>query len=392
MEAGQRARDVESVADPAPLQGVRIEANGLTRRLPAGTVILHEVSLLVEPGELVAIAGGSGAGKTTLLEALSGVRPADEGSVVFDGLDVYRHLDALRTALGYVPQDDIVHEELPLARSLQYTGKLRLPQAPASEVHTAVDDAMAQLDQAHHAGTRVAALSGGQRKRASIAAELLARPRVFFLDEPTSGLDPATGADLIRLLRRLADAGSTIVITSHAVQDLSLCDRVVFLAPNGHLAFSGSPEEAKSYFGVTAMEQVYEQLATDDAAEWSARWRDRSAAPPRRAPVHTASTPTPARGGAVRQWLVLTGRTAETLARNRLTSAILVGSPVLVVAMFAVLFQAGAFDRDSPSPTAVIMIVFWIAFGVFFCGLTYGLLQIAPSSRSCAESGSSACG
>ncbi len=328
-----------------------------------------------------------------MLEALAGVRPADEGHVRFDGVDAYRHLDEFRTVLGYVPQDDIIHAELPLERTLRYAAALRLSGASGDEIAHAVDQSMAQLGLAEHAGTRVGALSGGQRKRSSIAVELLTRPRVFFLDEPTSGLDPATGADLIRLLRRLTAAGSTVVVTSHAVQDLALCDRVVFLAAGGHLAFSGSAEQAKEYFGVDAMERIYERLADDGTPEqWAERWRafQRQQA----VPLHqwqteqsTPSEPAPTRAtppavarrpqaGPLRQWVVLTRRTAETLAHNRLTLAILLGSPVLIVAMFAVLFQPAAFDFSEPSPTAVIMIVFWIAFGVFFFGLTYGLLQI----------------
>lgn len=389
-ESARISRAAGPVGGP-PVQGIYIEAEGLRRRVSAGHELLHGASLIIEPGELVAIAGGSGAGKTTLLVALAGVRPADEGHVRFDGVDAYRHLDEFRTVLGYVPQDDIIHAELPLERTLRYAAALRLSSASGDEIADAVDQSMAQLGLTEHAGTRVGALSGGQRKRASIAVELLTRPRVFFLDEPTSGLDPATGADLIRLLRRLTAAGSTVVVTSHAVQDLALCDRVVFLAAGGHLAFSGSAEQAKEYFGVDAMEHIYERLAVDGTPEqWAERWRafqGQQAVPQVQTDQSTASGPATARrtppavarrpqAGPLRQWVVLTRRTAETLAHNRLTLAILLGSPVLIVAMFAVLFQPGAFDFSAPSPTAVIMIVFWIAFGVFFFGLTYGLLQI----------------
>ena len=107
-------------------------------------------------------------------------------------------------------------------------------------------------------------MSGGQRKRASIAVELLTDPHVLFLDEPTSGLDPATSAGLLANLRRLADSGATIVLTTHAVQDLGSCDRVLFLASGGRLAFAGSIADALAYFGVATVEDIYVTLAEGD--------------------------------------------------------------------------------------------------------------------------------
>jgi ABC-type multidrug transport system ATPase subunit len=367
---------------PSALQpGVRIEAEHLSRRVKAGAVVLHDISLSIRPGEMVAIVGGSGAGKTTLLEALAGVRPAEVGRVLFDGVDVYRNLDRFRTVLGYVPQDDIIHADLPLERTIRYAAALRLPpETPKSEIDGRVSQALEALDLAHRRAVRVGALSGGQRKRASIAVELLTTPRVFFLDEPTSGLDPATDAELLRLLRSLADGGATVVFTTHAVQDLAACDRIVFLTTGGYLAFDGSLLEALTYFDVTTPERVYERLAGDAGPETLAERYQATLAgggdaeEPR---SEAREGPAPARSaGPLRQWAVLTRRTFETLARNLLTMAILLGSPVLVVAMFAILFRPGAFDITRPSPSAIVMILFWVTFGAFFFGLTYGLLQI----------------
>jgi len=372
--------------------GVRIEVEALGRRVK-GSTLLQDVSFAVEPGELVAIVGGSGAGKTTLLEAMAGVQPPDEGCVRFDGADLSANLAAFRSVLGYVPQDDIIHAELPLAATLRYAARLRLPagSSPAM-VEQAVTTAMAVLDLTARADVKVAALSGGQRKRASIAVELLTSPDVFFLDEPTSGLDPATGADLVGVMRNLTAAGATVVFTTHAVQDLTDCDRVVFLARGGQLAFVGPVWEALAYFGVERLEQVYARLAAEETPEaWAERFRThRSVDPPTAATSATSPaappTPTPEPAPAVvarragpgpwRQWRTLTARTFATMVRNRLTLAILLGSPVLIVAMFAVLFRPGAFAFDDPNPTAIVMILFWITFGSFFFGLTYGLLQI----------------
>jgi hypothetical protein len=288
------------------------------------------------------------------------------------------------------PQDDIIHRELPLARTLGYAARLRLRKGTsAAEIDATVREVLTALDLMDRATLRVGSLSGGQRKRASIAVELLTRPKVFFLDEPTSGLDPATAAEFMRLLRRLADGGTTVVLATHNPPDVRHCDKIAFLARDGYLAFFGTPTDACAYFDTDAIEEIYELLAgAGDPREWSARFQagradalshpgDRSSAGPsprgRSSGGHPAAT---ARAGPITQWRVMTRRNVDILTRNRLTLAILVGSPVMVLLMFAVLFQPGAFDVADPSPNATVMILFWIAFGGFFFGLTYGLLQI----------------
>ncbi|WP_216651250.1 ATP-binding cassette domain-containing protein [Actinomadura litoris] len=314
------------------------------------------MSLTIASGELVAIIGGSGAGKTTLLDAIAGVRPPSEGEI--------RHNGGGGT-LGYVPQDDIVHMEMPLRRTLRYAAGLRLPSGTSPQAaEKAVNEVLEALALTEHAGQRVGALSGGERKRASIAVELLTRPGVFYLDEPTSGLDPATAADLMRLLRGLADAGTTVIVTTHHPPDVAVCDRVAVLAPDGRLAFYGSPAEAKRRFQADGIEDIYLRLAGEEAPrEWAGRFD---------APGRAAGPGI----GAFAQWALLTRRNLDLLTRNRLTLAVLAGSPLMVLAMFAVLFRPGAFSPASPSPSAGVMILFWIAFGGFFFGLTYGLLQI----------------
>jgi ABC-type multidrug transport system ATPase subunit len=360
-------------------QGVGIELHRLSRRVRGGRQVLHSIGFSIEPGQLVAIVGGSGAGKSTLLDAIAGVRPADDGTVLYDGVDYYESVGAYRSSLGYVPQEDIIHRELQLASTLRYSARLRLPSGtPREEIDAAVAETLDVLDLEERAGTRVGSLSGGQRKRASIAVELLTRPRVFFLDEPTSGLDPATGAELMRQLRRLSDSGRTVVLTTHTPADIGICDKVAFLARDGHLAFVGTPEQAKRYFDVDGFEEVYERLGLEATPEeWGRRFE--AAEPPAApGPAAAGGVPPPARPGAgpVGQWWTLTRRNLEILVRNRLTLAIVLGSPLLVVAMLAVLFQPGAFDLAHPSPSTTVMILFWVAFGGFFFGLTYGLLQI----------------
>jgi len=352
-----------------------IEVRRVGQRVDGGRRTLRDVSLTIESGELVAIIGGSGAGKTTLLDAIAGVRPPAEGEVRYDGE---------RADLGYVPQDDIIHLELPLRRTLRYAAALRLPAGTSPDrIDRAVEAVMEALALSPRAAQRVGALSGGERKRASIAVELLTRPGIFFLDEPTSGLDPATAADLMRLLHSLAESGTTVVLTTHHPPDVVTCDRVAVLTPAGTLAFYGTPDEAREAFGADGIEDIYIRLAEAESHDWSGRFTT----PPPDGEHSPGIGPSPDTGtertsraakrpGPVREWALLTRRNLDLLTRNRLTLAILAGSPLMVLAMFAVLFRPGAFSPASPSPGATVMILFWIAFGGFFFGLTYGLLQI----------------
>jgi ABC-type multidrug transport system ATPase subunit len=377
-----------------------IDMRAVQQRARTGDLILRDVSLTVGRGEMVAIIGGSGAGKTTLLDTMCGRRPPAAGTVI-----------RITGNIGYVPQDDVIHLALPLARTLRYAAALR-EVAPS-----VVDDVLRTLELTGRSHVPVGDLSGGERKRASIAAELLAAPTLFFLDEPTSGLDPARGAELMRTLRSLTVAGTTVVLTTHNPADANRCDKVAVLADGGHLAFFGTPTAARDYFGTDSLDEIYERLAGigDPAKAWSRRYFFRSQPSPR---THAASSPpsallesdgtprqpavepiepiepiesvesiepdktvgaiVPARRALrpVRQWLLLTQRNAEILSRARLTLAILAGAPIMVLLMFLVLFRPGAFAPAQPNPEATVMIVFWVAFGGFFFGLTYGLLQI----------------
>ena len=360
--------------------GVRVDAVDVSRRI-GGREILHKLSLSVEAGELVAIAGGSGAGKTTLLEILAGLQLPSEGELRHDGAARRSRVSA-GSAIGYVPQDDIIHLEMPLRRTLRYAALLRLPAGTtASEAERIVDETLRDLDLADRADVPVRALSGGQRKRASIAVELLTRPRLFFLDEPTSGLDPSTAADVMRLLRRLMCCENNGDSALAEPAGIDRCDRVVFLARDGHLAFTGSPTAARRYFGVDSLSEVYERLAGEHTPQvWAERFADSRVRSKTRLGLTQravlAARSDVRRTGIVRQWWLLTRRNVDVLGRNRLTLAILLGSPVLVTAMMATLFKRGAFDPGSAADVGPAQIVFWIAFDGFFFGLTYGLLQI----------------
>jgi ABC transport system ATP-binding/permease protein len=379
-DAGAASGPAAAVEATTAVRG-RIDAVGVGQH--AGRrQILHEVSFSIQPGELVALVGGSGAGKTTLLEILAGVRAPSAGQVMHDGVRVDAGVTP-GSGIGYVPQDDIIHVEMPLRRTLQYAARLRLPAGTSAEqADHVIDETMRDLDLADRADVAVRMLSGGERKRASIAVELLTQPRTFFLDEPTSGLDPSTSAEVVRLLRRLTGREVTVVLTTHEPATIDRCDQVVFLTRNGYLAFAGTPLQARRYFGVDDLADVYRRLATEGTPRaWAQRFaacRQPGETPARasEAPVQTAPPGGRHSPSVLRQWWLLTRRNADLLARNRLTLAILLGSPVLVTAMMGMLFQPGAFERHGAADVSPAQIVFWVAFAGFFFGLTYGLLQI----------------
>src|SRR5215469_4638641 len=240
--------------------GAAIELRAVGQQARPGVVTLRDVTLTVERGELVAIIGDSGSGKTTLLDTMCGLRPPASGEVI-------REDDG---RIGYVPQDDIIHVALPLRRTLRYAAALRDIRDPSRSV----TEVLRVLELAGRSAVPVGSMSGGERKRASIAAELLAGPGLFFLDEPTSGLDPARGAELMRTLRRLCDQGTTVVLTTHNPLDAEACDKVAVLATGGHLAFFGTLEAARGYFGTDSTVEIYERLAGlgDPAKAWSRRF------------------------------------------------------------------------------------------------------------------------
>jgi ABC-type multidrug transport system ATPase subunit len=242
---------------------LQLDAHDLTIAVKQGKgqrLILNNVSLSIAPREFVALVGGSGAGKSTLLKALSGYTRATSGVMIVNGDNFYQNFDAYRTMLGYVPQDDIIHSMLPVDRTLSYTSKLRLPDdMDQAEVQQRINSVLDDVEMTDHRSKVVVNLSGGQRKRVSMAVELLANPSLLFLDEATSGLDPGLEKKTMYMLRRLADSGRTVLLVTHATDNIVKCDHVVFMA-SGHMVYFGPPQEALTFFGVTDFADIYTRL------------------------------------------------------------------------------------------------------------------------------------
>lgn len=259
--------DGEALGAFDPRGAFEVQASELTRTVAGGRTILRGVSLALQPREFVAIVGESGSGKSTLLGALSGFSRATAGQVTVNGDDFYANFDAYRGAVGYVPQSDILHTTLSVEEALRFTARLRLPEDTGeAEVVARVERVLVDVDMEAHRKKQICQLSGGQRKRVSIAAELLADPGLFFLDEPTSGLDPGLEKRLMYTLRRLADGGRTIVIVTHATANIDQCDHLAFMA-EGRLVWFGPPAEALRHFGVRDFADIYTKLQGEAGPE-----------------------------------------------------------------------------------------------------------------------------
>ncbi|GBQ01387.1 ABC transporter ATP-binding protein [Streptomyces spongiicola] len=253
---------------------VTFSARHLTVTVDGGKEILGDVSFGVPEKSLIAVIGPSGSGKSTLLKALTGYRPADRGDVLYDNRNLYKHFAELRQRIGLVPQDDILHKELTVMKALTYAAKLRFPaDTTAAEREARVDEVLRELKLDLHKGKKVTSLSGGQRKRVSVALELLTKPSLIFLDEPTSGLDPGMDRDVMQLLRGLADDGRTVLVVTHSVAELALCDKLLVMAPGGSVAYFGPPEEALNFFGYETWADVFSAFENYRDYDWAGRWK-----------------------------------------------------------------------------------------------------------------------
>src|SRR5438477_7870844 len=243
----------------------RIDGINIVKMVPnragGGTIkLLDDIGLTIQPNEFVGLLGPSGAGKSTLMDALNGMRPASSGFVLINNLDLYRHIDSLKQAIGYVPQDDIIHRELSVYRTLYYVAKLRLSSdVSGAEINQTINEVLDVTGLADRRDVAVSQLSGGQRKRVSIAVELITKPSIIFLDEPTSGLDPGVEEKIMRLFRQIAESGRTVILTTHAMENVKLFDKIVVLM-RGKLVFYGAPQEALAHVKAESFKDLYDKL------------------------------------------------------------------------------------------------------------------------------------
>jgi ABC-type multidrug transport system ATPase subunit/predicted component of type VI protein secretion system len=360
----------------------RLDVLDIIKRVPnrdgSGEItLLDDVDLTIQPNEFIGLLGPSGAGKSTLMDAMNGMRPATSGQILINGLNLYENLDSFKQSIGYVPQDDIIHRELTVYRTLFYVAKLRLSRDVSdAEIDQIIGEVLDVTGLAERRDVLVGQLSGGQRKRVSIAVELITKPSVIYLDEPTSGLDPATEEKIMRLFRQIAESGRTVILTTHAMENVKLFDKIVVLM-RGKLVWYGPPMEALKHFSADSFKDLYDKIEApiEERAGRQADKKQREAASEQVANdwklkyqktpyfqrlIHeplvglkgTKPAPVPAKrtGGvtdSVRQLFTLAKRYKEVLFRDKLNLAILFGQAP-VIALLTALVTGAKDPRDFP--------------------------------------------
>jgi ABC-type multidrug transport system ATPase subunit len=259
---------------------------------------MRNVSLAIRPQEFIAVIGGSGSGKSTLLRALNGASRATGGQVLINGDNLYANYQTYQPIIGYVPQADIVQNSLGVRQVLEFGARLRFPNEPPESREQRITRALEDVEMMDFQGQLVGSLSGGQRKRVSIALELMAEPGLLFMDEPSSGLDPGLDKSMMDLLRKLASQGHVVIVVTHTTLNINLCDRLAFMA-RGNLVFYGPPKEALTFFGVRDYPEIYNKVfqpvtkpadgaarpsVSEAAREWAERFRA--------SPIYTANVTT----------------------------------------------------------------------------------------------------
>jgi ABC-type multidrug transport system ATPase subunit len=370
---------------------IAFAASELTVRLPSGQLLVDHVEFSLDARTMLGIVGPSGAGKSTLVKALAGLVVATEGDVLYDHASLYASYEALRRRIGYVPQDDIVHGELTVRRALEYAADLRFPPDVdrAERLHR-VDEVMRELDLAHREDVQISSLSGGQRKRVNVALELLTKPSLLFLDEATSGLDPHFERSLMELCRQLADGGRTIIVVTHTMQSLRLCDRLLILARDGQMAYFGPPQLAAAYFDRADLADVFRTLADGQETSWKDRFREheyyeqyvqREAAPEEDDEDSGEFRVPHVRRGWWRQFSTLSLRYASVLTADRRNLALmLLQAPLLGLLMLAAL-PAHQLTPAPPSEFRLIsqasLVLLVIVLGVTWLGMSNAIREIA---------------
>lgn len=254
--------------------GARLEVQALEQKKGSKRILGGYLNFSLPPGSFVGLLGPSGSGKSTLLKACCGLERPSKGQVRLDGQDLYAHLATWREKIGYVPQDDIIHHELSVSKAVDYAARLRLPPMPEKTRQALVTRVIHEVGLQERAKVRIKRLSGGQRKRASVAVELLSRPRILFLDEPTSGQDPQLEEALMQLFRQLSREGTTVIVTTHAMASVELLDTVILLQA-GQLTYMGPPAGMLDFFETRSYESVYKLLAKAPPGEWASRFQRR---------------------------------------------------------------------------------------------------------------------
>jgi ABC transport system ATP-binding/permease protein len=365
---------------------VSLNVQGLTVKISGGKVLLDHVSFPLGERCLLGVIGPSGAGKSTLLGALTGMQPAGEGSVLYDNRDLYKNYAELKHRIGLVPQQDIMHTQLTAQRALRYAAELRFPRdTSARERNERVDEVIDELGLTKHATTRASALSGGQRKRVSVALELLTKPSLLFLDEPTSGLDPGLDKSVMEMMAALAHDGRTVIVVTHSVANLDLCDRLLVLVPGGKVAFFGPPRDGLRHFGKPGWAEVFQAFDAEPNRDWAGEFK--------RSPLHAQYVatgqnavvgqgsprqiaPPPRQRNHLSQLSTLCRRYLSIIASDRFYLLSAVAAPIALAAILQLVSNKQGLGGKPASNSNAQEVLLILAIGACFIGALNSIREI----------------
>ena len=342
--------------------------------------LVYDICFTARPGTMTALIGTSGAGKTTLAKLVSGALAPTIGTATLDGHDIHREYGRLRTRIAMVPQDDLVHGQLTVQQALTYAAELRLPPDTTSPERLAlVSDVLAELELTPFADRRVATLSGGQRKRASVALELLTKPWLLVLDEPNSGLDPALDRQVMAMLRRLADLGLIVIVVTHCLTYLDICDQVLLLTPGGKAAYCGPPTQISATMGTTDWADIYARVSSDPAGANRAFMARQSAVTPAASPTHPGEPLSHPKTSLIRQIATVARRQMRLIVADRSYFIFLALLPCILGALALVVpghSGLGAADPHGRTPDEAAQILILLNISAIFMGIALSIRDV----------------
>ena len=357
--------------------GIGLDAAGLNKlvgRKKSRKKILNDVSVSIKPNELVAIIGGSGAGKTTFMNCISGYNRATTGDVFINGEELYSNYNIVKSIIGFVPQQDIVYASLTLKDMLKYSALLRMPKdtSEADRNHR-IKEVISLVQLEDRENTLINKLSGGQKKRASIAVEMLSDPNLFFLDEPTSGLDAGTEYNLMGTLRKMTDMGKTVILVTHSTLFLHMCDKIILLGRGGNLCFCGSPKELFEFFGTEEFAQVY--IKTNEKSDY---WKesfdksDNSSSPQLVAVSSGKKRKRKKKTSGLRQLFILCRRYLKLMINDRQRMLLLILQAPLLAILLSLVVDGSQFDEYAMTKS----ILFALSCSAFWIGILNAIQEV----------------
>lgn len=313
-------------------KGLAFSVSKLTKKVNKNKTLLDNISLDIKRNTLVAIIGPSGAGKTTFLKSLCNKEQFKNCTISYYNQN--GKIQETMPQFGYVPQENIIHEDLKLREMLFYYAKLSLPKKTKNnEIYERIDEVLKDLDIKECENQIIKKLSGGEKKRANMAAELLRNPEYFFLDEPNTGLDPYTEKKLVETLKKLTNKNKTIIFVSHSLSFLDICDQVIVIGKGGKLCFSGTTSEIKEFFNDNNYINIYGKVQKE-TEKWQKKFEqinNISHLPNKKMKIKTAKKDT------IYQFKILTRRYIKLLLSDKKNLVLLfLQAPVFALAIKSV--------------------------------------------------------